>query len=50
MSLNLSKSLISRIINGGRNLTLKNLDKACKLLGTTPNYLIYGINPKYYKF
>ncbi len=43
MSLDLSKSILSRIINGDRNLTLKNLDKICKLLETTPNYLIYGM-------
>jgi len=47
VSLDLSKSLLSRIIHGDRNLTLKNLDKTCKFLGTTLNYLIYGIGPKY---
>ncbi len=40
--LNLDEGYISNVISGKRSLILSNLDRVCKLLDTTPNYLMYG--------
>ncbi len=36
---------VSRMVNGGREVTLEKLDKVCKALNTTPDYLMYGRSP-----
>ena len=41
--LGVNEGYISHIIKGERALILTNLCKACEILATTPNYLIYGI-------
>lgn len=37
---------LCRIIQTGKEISLKNLDKVCRVLNTTPNYLMYGIEPR----
>jgi transcriptional regulator with XRE-family HTH domain len=41
--LNLSESYILRIINGKAAIIIDSLDKACKILNKSPDYLMYGI-------
>lgn len=40
-----SRPYISCMIGGKRSLSIETLDKICKALNTTPDYLIYGIKP-----
>ena len=47
--LGFDESYTSRVINEKSNLTLPTLDEVCKLLRTTPQYLMYGEMPVHYK-
>jgi len=44
------RSMVSRIFSDERKVNLKNLDKISRALSLSPNYLMYGIKPKHYKF
>lgn len=46
--LNVDKSLITHIKSGSHKFTFATLDQACRVLGTTPTYLMYGVKSQKY--
>ncbi len=45
----MTQARISQMVNGvgDKHIRLVNLDKVVRLLNTTPNYLMYGLEPRY---
>jgi transcriptional regulator with XRE-family HTH domain len=43
-----SRSYITRVKKGEAEFSIEGMDRACKILGTTPNYLMYGLEPPKY--